>query len=111
MARQFLPGAASVGKNYRFRADVMLLRLSRLKDGVACVDEECMLLFLGLLGFLLLFSLLALVKVSRSARDGFEDEAGFHYCGDVFGSTGASGRASETQSSHGRERTEHEQAA
>src|ERR1019366_7550673 len=31
-----------------------------------------MILFLGLLGFLVLFSLLALEKASRSARDGFE---------------------------------------
>jgi len=70
-----------------------------------------MILFLGLLGFLVLFSLLALEKASRSARDGFEDDAGFHYCEDDAGSTGASIRLSEMQPSSSRERAEHEQAA
>jgi hypothetical protein len=37
-----------------------------------------MLLFLELLGFLALFSLIALVKASRNACNGFEDDAGFH---------------------------------
>jgi hypothetical protein len=63
-----------------------------------------MILFLGLLGFLVLFSLLALEKLSRSARDGFEDGAGFHYCEDAS-------EVSEMQSSNSDERTEHEQAA
>jgi hypothetical protein len=71
-----------------------------------------MILFLGLLGFLVLFSLLALEKASRSARDGFEDDAGFHYCeDDAARSTGASIRVSEMQPSSSRERAEHEQAA
>ena len=46
-----------------------------------------MMLFLYLLGFLGLFSLLALVKVSRSVRDGFEDSDGFHFCKEVSDST------------------------
>ena len=71
-----------------------------------------MILFLGLLGFLVLFSLLALEKASRSARDGFEDGAGFHYCEEAVPiSVSAPGRVSELQSSGPGERTEHEQAA
>jgi hypothetical protein len=55
-----------------------------------------MILFLGLLGFLVLFSLLALEKASRSARDGFEDNAGFHYCEEAVPiSVSAPGRVSE----------------
>jgi hypothetical protein len=70
-----------------------------------------MILFLGLLGFLVLFSLLALEKASRSSRDGFEDAAGFHYCEGDAGLTGASIRVSEMQPSSSRERAEHKQAA
>jgi hypothetical protein len=50
-----------------------------------------MLLFLELLGFLALFSLIALVKASRSACDGFEDDAGFHYFVEAPGPTSTSG--------------------
>ncbi len=43
-----------------------------------------MILFLSLMGFLALFSALTLMKAARSARHGFEDKAGFHYCGKVL---------------------------
>jgi hypothetical protein len=70
-----------------------------------------MILFLGLLGFLALFSLLALAKVSRNARDGYEDDAGFHYYEEALGSTRAAGKVSEIQFSSSQDSTEHEQAA
>ena len=57
------------------------------KGGEAGADIELMMLFLYLLGFLALFSLLALVRVSRSVRAGYEDDAGFHYCEEVSRST------------------------
>jgi hypothetical protein len=61
--------------------------MAELKCGEACADNELMMLFLYLLGFLALFSLLALAKVSRSVRDGYEDDAGFHFCEEVSHST------------------------
>lgn len=51
-----------------------------VKGDAACADNEVMILFLSLMGFLTLFSALTLMQASRRARHGFEDEVGFHYC-------------------------------
>lgn len=68
-----------------------------------------MLLFLGLLGFLGLFSSLALVKANRSASDGFEDEARFPL--GVLAEARSVHRASAMQASDSCGSAEHEQAA
>jgi len=70
-----------------------------------------MLLFFPLLGFLALFSLLALVKVSRSVRDGYEDNAGFHFCDELSGPTETERSGPESQLSGLSEQTEPKQAA
>jgi hypothetical protein len=70
-----------------------------------------MILFLELLGFLALFSLLALVKMGRNARDGFENGAGFHYCEEASGSTSSARRRPGMQSFSPSEQTTHQQAA
>jgi hypothetical protein len=70
-----------------------------------------MILFLELLGFLSLFSLLALMKASRSARDGFEDAAGFHYCEEASASRSSARNEPSMKTFSSSEQTTHQQAA
>jgi len=81
------------------------------KDAGNCADKKCMILFLELLGFLALFSLLALVKMGRSARDGFEDGAGFHYCEEASDSRSSARNEPSMQAFSPSEQTTHQQAA
>jgi hypothetical protein len=70
-----------------------------------------MILFLELLGFLALFSLLALVKMGRNARDGFEDGAGFHYCEEALDSGSSARNEPSMEDFCSSEQTTHQQAA
>lgn len=70
-----------------------------------------MILFLELLGFLTLFTLLALVRASHYARLGFEDDDGFHYGEEALVSTNSMRPGPKMLASSSPERTARDRAA
>jgi hypothetical protein len=68
-------------------------------------------LFCALVGAVYLAVLLAFIRASRTAREGFEDSAGFHYFEEAAASTGIGEGDSDAQASTSSDRMGRQQAA